>query len=50
MPTRIMVCGPKRSIAQPSSGPMMAVSIDCMAEAADSEVLLQPFSSVNTAK
>jgi hypothetical protein len=48
-PARIRRCAPNRSIIQPSSGPMIAVSTDCSAAAPDSEVLLQPRSADSTA-
>ena len=49
-PARIMPCEPKRSMIQPSSGPIAAASRDCMAAAPDRAVLLQPRSSVSTAR
>jgi hypothetical protein len=48
-PQRIIRGAPSRSISQPSTGPMIAVSTDCSAAAPDSEVLLQPFSVESTA-
>jgi len=48
-PMRMMLCGPKRSMIQPITGPRIATSICCSAAAPESAVLLQPRSSRSTA-
>ena len=45
MPMRIMMRGPKRSIAQPWKGPRMPLSIRVMAKASPKVVLLHSNSS-----
>jgi hypothetical protein len=49
-PRRITPCGPKRSMIQPSAGPMMALSICWSAAAPESWVLFQARSSCSTAR
>ena len=49
-PVRTTSGVPKRSMIQPSAGPMIAASIWCSAAAKESSVFDQPRSSRSTAK